>query len=106
MTTHSPGPIDKAQATAIARKTIATVPPHSPDLVLQEDRTVERDFGWVFFYTTRKFLETRDKKHLMPGDAPLVVLREDGSTRHLGTSVPPKRAIELFEAEWRANRRP
>jgi hypothetical protein len=106
MTTPPTRPIDKAQATAIARKTIATVPPHSPDLVLQEDRTVERDFGWVFFYTTRKFLETGDKKYLMPGDAPVVVLREDGSTRYLGTSVPPKRAIELFEAEWRANQHP
>lgn len=98
------GPVDKAQATAIARRTIATSPPHSPGLVLEEEKTVEREFGWIFFYTTRKFLETRDKKHLMPGNAPLVVLKEDGSTHYLGTSLPPPKGIELFEKGWREKR--
>lgn len=104
MKTPPTGPVDKAQATAIARRTIATSPPHSPGLVLEEEKTVEREFGWIFFYTTRKFLETRDKKHLMPGNAPLVVLKEDGSTHYLGTSLPPPKGIELFEKGWREKR--
>lgn len=98
------GPIDKAQATAIAKKTIATVPPHSPNLVVQEEKTVERAFGWVFFYTTRKFLETGDKKYIMPGNAPLVVMKADGSTHHLGTSLPPSVGMEQFEKRWREGR--
>jgi hypothetical protein len=95
--------VDAVQAggpgtTAIARRTIATSHPHSPGLVLEEEKTVEREFGWVFFYTTRKFLETRDKKHLMPGNAPLVVLKEDGSTHYLGTSLAPPKNYALVAA--------
>ncbi len=106
MTTPTTGPVDKAKATAIARKTIATVPPYSPDLALQEEKTLAREFGWVFFYTTRKFLETKDPQHEMPGNGPLVVLKEDGSVHQLGTSLPPEVGIALFEEEWRKARRP
>ena len=100
------GPIDKAQAIAIARQTIAKASTHDHDMVIQEKKTEERDFGWVFFYTTRKFLETGDKKYLVPGNAPLVVEREDGSTHFLGTSLPPNRAIERFEQAWRERHGP
>lgn len=105
MTIKTRGPIDKAQAAAIARQTIAASSTPGHEMVIQEEKTVERDFGWVFFYTTRKFLETKDKKYLAPGNAPLVVEREDGSTHYLGTSLPPSRAIERFEQSWRKQHR-
>lgn len=93
-------PLDRAQATEIARRTIAAAP-DGPELALMEEKTVEREFGWVFFYTTKRYLETKDPNHLKPGNAPLVVERADGRTEYLGTSVPPPVAIDLHEARWR-----
>lgn len=94
------GPIDRATATDIARRTIAAEP-DGPELVVMEERTVERAFGWVFFYTTKKYLQTKDPNHAKPGTAPLVVEREDGRTEFLATSVPPAVAIEVWEEQWR-----
>lgn len=90
--------ISKNQALAIAQKLIAEDTTH--DLVILKDKTVERPFGWVFFYVTRQFAETGDKKYLLPGTAPLVVLRQNGATEYLPTSIPPSRAIEIYEKRW------
>lgn len=100
-----PKPIGKEQAERIAGKTFASIS-GGHDLVMMKDKTVERPFGWVFFATTRKYLETHDPRYLVPGMAPLVVLREDGSTEFLPTSLPPARAIELYEKRWDENRSP
>ncbi len=101
MTSDEKGvPLDRARATEIARRTIAAAEDGS-ELALMEEKTVEREFGWVFFYTTKRYLQTRDPNHLKPGNAPLVVERADGRTDYLGTSVPPPVAIELYEARWR-----
>jgi hypothetical protein len=105
MTTTAAGAgISLARALEIAKREISESS-NQHDFVLQEDRTVERRFGWVFFYTTRKYLETRDPQDLVPGNAPLVVLREDGSVAHLATSIPPERAIEIFEKRWEESQR-
>jgi hypothetical protein len=94
-----PKPIEKARALEIASKTVAGLSgPH--DFVILEDRTVERPFGWVFFYTTRRYVQTGDRQYIVPGTAPLVVHRADGSIEHLATSVPPARAIEIYEKRW------
>lgn len=68
------------------------------DFVILE--TQERDFGWVFLYTTRRYVETRDPSTLVPGSGPVVVLR-DGEIMPLTTSAPPDLAIATFEEEWR-----
>ncbi len=90
--------ISKDQALTIAQKLIAEDTAH--DLVILKDKTVERPFGWVFFYVTRQYAETGDKNYLLPGTAPLVVLRASGATEYLPTSIPPSRAIEIYEKRW------
>ena len=95
--------ISKDQALTIAQKVLAEDTTH--DLVILKDKTVERPFGWVFFYTTREYEKTGDKKYLLPGTAPLVVLRANGATEYLPTSIPPSRAIEIYEKRWEAVQR-
>ena len=90
-------PITKARAQEIALKLITTDTPH--DFVIMEEKTVERPFGWVFFYNTRQYLKTRDPNAQVPGATPVVVLR-DGKTDHLPSSIPPARAIEIYEKRW------
>jgi hypothetical protein len=90
--------ITKAQAEVIATKIIAEYSGNH-DMVILKDKTLERRFGWVFFYTTRQYAEMRDRKYLLPGAAPLV-LNRDGTTEFLPTSIPPLRAVDLYERRW------
>ncbi len=90
----------KQRALEIARKSLSELKPGT-EFVIQEDKTVEKDFGWVFLYTTRKYLETKDPRTLIPGAGPLVVERAGGTTQYLPTSLPPDKAIEEFDKRWR-----
>jgi hypothetical protein len=87
------------EARDIALATLAKLDRGS-DLALLDDQTQERAFGWVFSYTTRKYLQTHSPLDLRVGLGPLVVER-DGRTQFLNAGQPRARAIENFEAEWR-----
>lgn len=90
----------KEQAKEIAVKTIDQLKPGT-EFVILDEKTMEKDFGWVFFYAPKKYVETGNPKYLVPGNSPIVVHRSDGSTHFLSTSVPPSRAIEVYEQRWR-----
>ena len=75
----------------------------SHDFVIIDRNTIEKDYGWIFFYTTRRYLETSNPSFLVPGTAPMVVTRA-GEIARLSSSVPPPQAIAMFEAEWRRAR--
>ncbi len=62
------------------------------ELGLVEEATIEGDFGWVFFWTTRAYLETEDDRYALVGNAPILISRRDGSLHLAGTAYP----IEVF----------
>lgn len=68
----------------------------SYELALMEDRTREEDFGWVFFYNTRRFIESGDVQWALGGNAPLIVDRRSGELHVTGTAHPIERYIEEF----------
>lgn len=72
--------------------------------VIDEQQTLERPFGWVFFYFPKRYLESRDFKDLVPGASPLIVRRGSGATEYLTTSRPPAVALEEFEKRWHGGR--
>ena len=84
------------QATQLARDTIAKQR-NGSELALLDTKTVETAWGWVFHYTTKRFLETGDRNELVPGMGPFVVERDSGRTTFLSTSVPPDRALTEYE---------
>jgi hypothetical protein len=61
-----------------------------------EEETLEMDFGWVFFYTSRLFRDTGDFKYALAGNAPMIVDRKDGSLHPTGTAHPVEYYIEKF----------
>ena len=94
------GTITHERALAIAREAILHLSP-GHEFVILEEQTVEKDYGWIFQFTTRRFLETRDPGTLVPGTGPLVVEKEGGATAFLATSVCPERAVEEYERRRR-----
>jgi hypothetical protein len=69
-------------------------------LVLLEEHTMEEDFGWVFFWTSKKYLETGADEDMLLGNCPLIVDNEDGSIHDTGTA----QSIEYYIEEYRAKR--
>jgi hypothetical protein len=67
------------------------------DLVLLDSETMERSFGWVFFYDSREHAETGDFHCALAGNAPIVVTRADGAVHVTGTALLLEEYLERFE---------
>ena len=66
------------------------------ELVLLKDKTIERSFGWVFFYESKRYLETGNFSDIVVGNAPLVVTKSDGRLHVTGTAHPIDHYLEKF----------
>jgi len=68
------------------------------ELVLMDDRTLERAFGWVFFYDSKRHIETRDFRDAVVGNAPIVVTKAGGQVHVTGTAFPIEHYLQGFES--------
>ena len=71
------------QAQEIAQNELDKLNPNQ-DLVIL-DKFVEFDKGWIFFYETRKYVETGDDHFSLFGNGPIAVGAENGKVLHFGT---------------------
>src|SRR5687767_12345676 len=65
-------------------------------LVLKLDKTIEKGFGWVFFYNSKQFIESGDFSDRLIGTSPIIVDRQDGSLHETGTAFP----IEVYMSRY------
>ena len=82
--------------TAAERKILGIYPEENHELVILGDQTIEGEFGWVFFWTSRTHQESGDIQHALVGNAPFLVSRKDGSLHETGTALPIEDYIETF----------
>jgi hypothetical protein len=66
-----------------------------------EHATRELPFGWVFFYQSRRHLETGDISHALAGSAPYIVNRVTGAVVPTGTAHPIGYYVSRYEASLR-----
>jgi hypothetical protein len=74
----------------------ADLPPED-ELIVVDDATIERAWGWVFFYTSKLWQETQDIAYALAGNAPLLVDRQTGATHVLGTAHSVEEYMRAFE---------
>jgi hypothetical protein len=55
-------------------------------LTILDEYTIEKPYGWVFFYDSSRFLETRRLEDGIAGYGPLLVLADTGEVVHLETA--------------------
>jgi hypothetical protein len=67
------------------------------NLILLDDITSERAFGWVFFYDSKRHQETGDFSDVIAGNAPIVVTRVDGRLHVTGTAFPVEHYLKPFD---------
>jgi hypothetical protein len=68
-------------------------------LVLLDESTIEKSYGWIFFYSSKGWLETRDIKYAIAGNAPFLVKRDTGEVRVFGTARPTEWYVEQYERD-------
>jgi Immunity protein 35 len=71
--------------------------PPEDELVIVDESTIERPWGWVFFHAPNKWLETQDLRYALAGNAPTLVERESGKIFSTGTAMPIEHYIASYE---------
>jgi Immunity protein 35 len=69
--------------------------PDKPEMIIT--RTEERALGWVVYWTSRPWHETRDFRHAIAGNGPYLVSREGGTLFETGTAPPIEERILAAE---------
>lgn len=67
-----------------------------PHVHLAVSEVAEYDFGWVFYYNAKEFLETNDIEYALTGNAPLIVDRKDGQLYVTGTAHPIEHYLDQY----------
>lgn len=87
------------EALRIARNNISSLhySAKGDSLILLETATIEKEWGWVFFYTSRLWHETKDHRHALAGNAPFIVERKSGRLLTTGTAHRLDHYIDRYE---------
>ena len=67
--------------------------------VLLDDATIDKAWGWVFFYQSRRFIETGDFSSQLVGNALIIVNARTGVATVTGTAHPVDHYIAQYEHE-------
>lgn len=68
----------------------------NPSIVIDK-HTIEKAYGWIFFFDSKKFMETGALKYALVGNGPVVVDKFSGSLEFLGCNKPSQDIIKDYE---------
>jgi hypothetical protein len=59
--------------------------------------TIEKNWGWVFFYQSTAFIASGDFRDMLGGNAPIIVNKLTGKLVHTGTAYEIEHYIKEYE---------
>ena len=80
----------------------ASLRKYEPDDNLVLGKSVEFEDGWLFYFTSRKYLETRDSRYRPIGAGPVIVGRENGDVYQGGSGYTEEEWIDQFKDNVRS----
>ena len=87
------------EALSIVQKTIAGGTSGENDIAIDEERSSEYKWGWVFVYDSKKYIETGDPRYALIGNGPILFNRRSGEIRHTGSAHGIAHYVAEYEAE-------
>ena len=69
------------------------------ELAIIDDETIEKEYGWVFFYQTKEYLKTGNIIDALVGNAPYIVNKYTGELIETGTADPIEQYIAEYESD-------
>jgi hypothetical protein len=92
--------ITKEQARELVAKQVCTRPDWllpDDEIIILDKETIEKPWGWVFFYGSKKWIETNDIKYAIAGNAPIIVEKQTARLIPTGTAKRAEYYIEKYE---------
>lgn len=71
--------------------------PTKPKMVITE--TKERTKGWLYFWTSKKYLDSQDINDAIGGNGPILVSKTTGKAIEVGSAPPIEERIKEAEKE-------
>src|SRR5262249_17907008 len=65
--------------------------------VILHQQTIEKPYGWIFFYQDRDYLRSRDPSIALRNNAPLIFNRYTGEYHVTGTTLPLDAYVAAYE---------
>jgi Immunity protein 35 len=66
------------------------------ELILIDEVTISFDYGWVLFYQSKIFVETKNPDFMLGGNAPILVDKFDGIILETGTGKDIGEYIKIY----------
>lgn len=88
--------LDKKTALARASKILAQKAPPDQPWAIAEDHTQEIASAWIFFYNTRRYLESGSVIHKLAGNGPIFVNKTTGEVQFYGSTPALEVIIENY----------
>jgi hypothetical protein len=92
--------LNRQQAQDLVEGMIGEIDGDSDDwAVVQAESTIEKPWGWIFFYQSRKYLETGEFSCQLLGNSPIFVNRKTGIAWVSGTAESVEEYIQQYESQ-------
>jgi hypothetical protein len=80
--------------------------PHNSRLEIINNSTIEKNWGWVFFYQSSDYLKTANISSQLIGNSPYIVNKESGQLLETGTSQAIEHYINDYESKLNKKNEP
>ena len=87
--------LTKSECRALASKQLGLDGKQSSEWLIYED-TLEFEFGWVFFWQSKTYIETQDSRQALLGNAPIIVDKYNGHVEFTGTAHSLETYIDAY----------
>ena len=92
---------DKSEAEDLVSKRLEKMGPPGDQFVIVKEKTIEKSFVWIFFYNSKKFLETGSTIYLIAGNGPVFVNKMTGEIDFFGSAPPLDVILANHQKNWR-----
>lgn len=90
--------INKDRARNIAMEHIlAQISVSGDEIVIMDDKTIETNWGWIFFYQGKRWIESQDRRYKILGLYPIVIEKNDGSLHFLDVAGSLEECVREYE---------
>ena len=73
--------------------------PDKPKIIVIDNETIEKEWGWVFFYDTSEYVKTGDSDDGLVGNAPYIINKNTGEIIETGTAYDIDYYIREYESK-------
>jgi hypothetical protein len=80
--------------------------PSEIKIVMLDEYTIERPFGWIFFFQSKKFMETGKLRDRLVGNLPILVNKHSGEMQRIRPIKKVTEQIDEYERKWDESAKP